>query len=109
MEGNQSINKMSEEQLIKVDLGGGIEMMISPLNRLQECNVSESKNSIENVISGIEALSKKFQTIIKTVAPDEMEVEFMVGIKIETNGLLAVLVKSDIESSFKITLKWKKE
>jgi Trypsin-co-occurring domain 1 len=62
--------------------------------------------SFTNVAKGIGEVSSALLAAIKAAAPTELEVEFGIDLKVESDGLFALIVKGEASGSMKVTLKW---
>lgn len=76
-----------------------------------EKDVSLKKYKIDDLISAVQDVADKVQSMIKESIDqvNEIQLEFGIGFTVSSGKMLAVLVNGNTEANMKISLCWKKD
>ena len=63
----------------------------------------------DRVRTAVSAIGSSLLEALRTLKPQEAQIEFSVGCDVKSGKLTAVLVEGESNASIKVTLKWKPE
>ena len=71
-----------------------------------EAQVAARIPNFEDVLSGIEEMSKALVTVFEKIGPDKISVEFTVGISVDSGKLAALFFDGKATGGVKVALQW---
>ncbi|HEX8411240.1 MAG TPA: CU044_2847 family protein [Thermoanaerobaculia bacterium] len=99
------------ETRIPVQLPGGQRILVEVTASSREELVSARKSpwNFDDISPTVIQLSRNFGAMLDQIAPDEAEIEFGLEIAVESDKLLALLVKGSGKGNLTIKLKWARQ
>ena len=102
---------MSDQQLVNLRLPSGAELAFinhDDPSRPRDLSMF-GQLDIDIVLDAVREFSGLISDKIRSVAPDEFEVTFSVGVTAGTGKLGALLVSADADASFQVKLQWHRQ
>jgi hypothetical protein len=100
-----------KDEVVAVELAGGGRMLLEVTrhgSREEQVAATTSAWSLEHVSEALIGISREMGRVLTAAAPDEAEITFGVECVLETDKILALLVKGSAKSNLQVTLKWKR-
>lgn len=96
-----------EADLVTAILPNGSEIIVVALDSGGSQDVAAfGKLGFDHVEQAIEGMGEMVQKALSTCVPDTVEVEFGLGIKLESGKLIGLLASGSGEASLKLKLTW---
>lgn len=98
---------MNEKRIIDVSLDNEV-IHVQVLDYGGEQDVALTIPNMDDVLKDIMIVAKKLESIKDAITPDEVSVEFGIGMTLKSGRLTSVLVDGEGDASIKVKLTWKK-